>query len=60
MEEKLIAPCGMNCAVCVSFLKAEGEKWRCAECGGVVCCHIGLCLGCQLETLKNNRKYRWG
>ena len=145
MEEKLIAPCGMNCAVCVSylamkndinkegfsrkycpgcmprgknclfmkdqcklvgkglvrfchecpdfpcsrlksldqryrskyhlsmlenleyikekgidaFLLKEETKWRCPECGGEICCHNGLCLSCNLDKLRFNKKYRW-
>jgi hypothetical protein len=43
-----------------SFLKEQQEKWGCPNCGGMVCCHIGLCLNCQLDTLRKNRKYRWG
>ncbi len=42
------------------FLVREESKWRCPECGGVICCHNGLCLSCSLETLRQNRKYRWG
>lgn len=41
------------------FLKKEEEKWRCPECGGVICCHNGLCLDCNLDTLSRNKKYRW-
>ncbi len=42
------------------FLTAQENKWCCPKCGGVICCHNGLCLACDLETLINNRKYRWG
>lgn len=42
------------------FLAAEKEKWTCPECGGVICCHNGLCLHCGLDQLRQNRKYRWG
>ena len=42
------------------FLKKEEEKWRCSECGGVICCHNGICYSCGLEKLKNKkRRYRW-
>jgi len=42
------------------FLKKEEEKWRCPECGGVICCHNGICYSCGLEKLKAKRnKYRW-
>lgn len=45
---------GMN-----KFLKKEAAKWQCRECGGVVCCHNGLCLSCSLDKLRRNKKYRW-
>lgn len=41
------------------FLAQEVRKWRCKSCGDVVCCHIGLCLSCQLEVFRQNKKYRW-
>ncbi len=41
------------------FLKEEKAKWRCPECGAFICCHNGLCLQCNLDTLRKNRKYRW-
>jgi len=31
MNSDLIAPCGMNCSLCIGFLR---EKNRCAGCGG--------------------------
>ena len=42
------------------FLQTQDEKWQCPTCGGTICCHNGLCLTCQLDTLKANKKYRWG
>jgi hypothetical protein len=41
------------------FLKKETERWKCAECGGTICCHNGLCLSCDMDTLIQNKKYRW-
>lgn len=41
------------------FLEKEEEKWHCAGCGGTICCHNGLCLECDLEKMRTNRKYRW-
>jgi hypothetical protein len=42
------------------FLKKEAKKWRCPECGGVICCHNGICFSCGLEKLRNKKKlYRW-
>lgn len=43
-----------------TFLDKEEAKWRCPECGGAICCHNGLCLRCGLDTLRQNKKYRWG
>lgn len=43
-----------------SFLKNETTKWQCPTCGGMICCHNGLCLKCDLEKLRQNQKYRWG
>jgi hypothetical protein len=42
-----------------SFLEKEVAKWRCLECGEVICCHNGLCLNCGLDKLRQNKKYRW-
>jgi hypothetical protein len=42
------------------FLRRETEKWRCPDCGGVICCHNGICYNCGLEKLKSlKRRYRW-
>jgi hypothetical protein len=42
------------------FLEKEEVKWRCPECGEVICCHNGLCLNCSLDKLFRNKKYCWG
>jgi hypothetical protein len=41
------------------FLASESGKWKCPECGGVICCHNGICFNCGLETLKKKKMYRW-
>lgn len=43
-----------------NFLAAQESKWRCPECGEAICCHNGLCLNCQLDVLRHNKRYRWG
>ena len=43
-----------------NFLDGERIKWACPKCGELICCHNGLCLNCNLDTLKQNKKYRWG
>lgn len=42
------------------FLAQQAADWRCPRCGGTICCHIGLCLECDLEKWRQNRTYRWG
>jgi hypothetical protein len=42
------------------FLEKQAEKWNCPTCNEVICCHNGLCLNCQIDILKRNKKYRWG
>jgi hypothetical protein len=30
------------------------------SCGGLICCHNGICFNCSLEKLRNKKqKYRW-
>jgi len=42
------------------FLEEETAKWRCPQCGGVICCHNGLCYHCHPERLREKKhKYRW-
>lgn len=43
-----------------SFLENESAKWACLDCGGTICCHNGLCLGCHADILRENKKYHWG
>lgn len=43
-----------------SFLNKEAAKWSCKICGGTICCHNGLCLRCDLEKYRSDKKYRWG
>jgi hypothetical protein len=47
MDKKLIAPCGMNCGLCLHYLRAEN---KCPGCysgrkvnGGCIKCGIKLC-----------------
>ena len=42
------------------FLGKEKTKWRCPECGDIICCHNGICFNCSVSELKNkNMMYRW-
>lgn len=42
------------------FLKSQKKTWRCPKCGGVICCHNGICFSCNINLLKKKKKlYRW-
>jgi len=42
------------------FFEREQEKWRCSACGGVICCHNGICFNCGLDKLRQRKqRYRW-
>jgi hypothetical protein len=44
----------------LQFLTREQEKWKCPQCGEVICCHNGICFGCGLDNLVNKKnRYRW-
>jgi hypothetical protein len=43
-----------------AFISEQVERWKCETCGEAICCHYGLCLACDLNTLRENKKYRWG
>ncbi len=41
------------------FIKKENYKWKCKTCKELVCCHNGLCLNCQIDIFKKDKKYHW-
>ncbi|QSX07626.1 hypothetical protein J0B03_07220 [Alkalibacter rhizosphaerae] len=43
-----------------AFLQEQEKVWQCPSCGDVICCHNGLCMNCQLDVLRENKRYRWG
>lgn len=40
------------------FLESQ-SRFECETCGELKTVHNGLCLNCDWQKLKNNRKYRW-
>jgi len=38
------------------FLAHQEKKWKCPECGGVICCHDGMCYTCGQSDLTNRKK----
>ncbi|MBI5001247.1 MAG: DUF3795 domain-containing protein [Euryarchaeota archaeon] len=54
-NSKLLRKIGMG-----AFLRKQEKEWRCAKCGGTICCHNGLCFACDIyELRKRKQKYRW-
>lgn len=54
MKSKLIAPCGMNCSLCMAYLR---EKNKCPGCRELTKDNAVSCLRCVIrkcEILKNN------
>jgi hypothetical protein len=42
------------------LLISEEKKWKCPNCGSVICCHNGICFNCKLDLLRQRQqKYRW-
>ncbi|MFZ7137927.1 MAG: DUF3795 domain-containing protein [archaeon] len=42
------------------LLELQQKKWECPDCGGIICCHNGICFDCGLEKLKAKKKlYIW-
>lgn len=35
-----------------AFMKKEMEKWSCADCGRLICVHLGYCLQCKSRLSK--------
>ena len=52
MCEELIAPCGMNCALCLAYLR---DKNRCAGCHGDDADKPKSCVACSLKTCGQHR-----
>jgi len=43
-----------------NFLAEQEKRWKCPNCGEMICCHNGICFNCELGKLKNKKeKYRW-
>ena len=43
-----------------AFIERENAKWRCVQCGAVLCCHNGICYNCSVDRLQTkNKLYRW-
>lgn len=41
-----------------AFLDEQEQSWSCPTCQEIRCCHNGLCLKCDMDRLKSNKRYR--
>ncbi len=43
-----------------AFIERENAKWQCSKCGGILCCHNGICFNCNGDRLLTKKQlYRW-
>lgn len=50
IEAGMIAPCGMDCAICSGFLRESGEKNRCPGCNGDDARKPPSCAACRIKN----------
>jgi hypothetical protein len=53
MKSLLIAPCGMNCGICLAYLR---EKNRCPGCRGPDENKSNSCVRCRIKTCRTRSK----
>jgi len=50
IQSTLIAPCGMNCGLCMGYLRDPGEKNYCPGCRGDIADLPRSCGGCRIRN----------
>ena len=53
MKAVLIAPCGMNCGICLAYLR---EKAKCPGCRGEDAGKNASCIGCKIKNCASLRE----
>jgi len=56
MKSSLIAPCGMNCTVCIAYLR---EKNRCGGCRGSNENKSNSCIKCVIKNCEILKQNKW-
>jgi hypothetical protein len=56
MNIKSIAPCGMNCGICMAYLR---EKKKCPGCRGADDDKSISCVRCKIKNCDNIKKHRF-
>ena len=54
IKSQLIAPCGMNCGICMAYLR---EKKRCPGCRGSDESKSSYCVNCRIKNCVELKKY---
>jgi hypothetical protein len=55
MEEELIAPCGMNCGICLAYLREKNHCPGCRVNAANESAYRGNCIMRNCETIKTNQ-----
>ncbi len=55
MNQKLIAPCGMNCAICLGYLREKNKCLGCREMSENKPFYCRKCIIANCEILKKNK-----
>ena len=57
MDSSLIAPCGMNCAICRAYLR---DKKKCPGCNGSDINKSASCLKCKIKNCEKLKEGKLG
>ena len=55
MDKELIAPCGMNCGICMAYLREKNKCPGCSHIDPYLKSYRRRCIIRNCETIKNNR-----
>lgn len=56
MDPSLIAPCGMNCGICMAYLR---DKKKCPGCNGNDADKPAYCVKCKVITCEKRQENKW-
>ncbi len=64
MQSKLIAPCGMNCHLCMGYLREKGrivnrQNIKCPGCRGSNAHKAKSCLACRIKNCPKMKQNKW-
>jgi hypothetical protein len=56
IKAQLIAPCGMNCGICMAYLR---QKNKCPGCSGADADKSPSCARCRIKNCSNLKKHKF-